>query len=138
MAGLAAGANGKSAWRAPLAIVILLVLVGITATAAGLPRRNGRPPASPSHSCPPGRRHRRRRSREEPLCVEVDLPQTICNHVDDPWEHEEEEGSAAAGAAVPGALPLASLRRPRLARARVRRRGGPRSLSPEVRDLARR
>jgi|SRR6266536_4317279 len=40
MAGLAAGANGKSAWRAPLAIVTLLGLVGIVAIAAA-----GRAPA---------------------------------------------------------------------------------------------
>ena len=40
MAGLAAGANGKSPWRAPLAIVILLALVGVVAIAAA-----GRAPA---------------------------------------------------------------------------------------------
>jgi len=40
MAGLAAGANGKSAWRAPLAIVVLLGLVGVVAIAAA-----GRAPA---------------------------------------------------------------------------------------------
>jgi membrane protease YdiL (CAAX protease family) len=40
MAGLAAGANGKGAWRAPLAIVALLGLVGVVAIAAA-----GRAPA---------------------------------------------------------------------------------------------
>jgi hypothetical protein len=40
MAGSAVGANGKSAWRAPLAIAILLALVGLVAIAAA-----GRAPA---------------------------------------------------------------------------------------------
>ena len=40
MAGLAAGASGKSGWRAPLAIVLLLGLVGLVAIAAA-----GRAPA---------------------------------------------------------------------------------------------